>query len=159
MPSIYKNLVEYKGISTCDNNNYKHFKQYNNEYILDLPCDKPDILDVTVVEVRASILNEKIVQTLKGKSLEGQILTGHKLLVCGELIFKIHYTTCDLIQVFHESIPFGIYITLPETFNPKFSVNSSVFIEDILIKKQNKRSLYCNVTMLTVAYVNWIGVN
>lgn len=154
MLSVNRDLIEYRGVSNCINNNFENFKQCNYEWSFDIPCQKPDVLDITVVEGNISILEDKIIKTITGESLEGQILTGYKLFITGDIDYKIQYTTEEGTQVFHETFPFGGFVALPKDFRITSSVRPSAIIEDILIKKINNRCIYSNITVLLVAYTD-----
>lgn len=154
MKSIFKNLVEYKGINNCISHDLQNFKQCNYDGTFYIPCQKPDILEITVVESSISILHDEVVKTIKGTSLEGQISTGFKLLISGDINYRIQYSTANSVQVIHITTPFGGYVTLPKDFNINSSVKSGALIEDISIKKLSNRSFYSNITVLLVAYTD-----
>ncbi|MGL5575165.1 MAG: DUF3794 domain-containing protein, partial [Sarcina sp.] len=117
---------------------------------------KKDIERVLRVWAIPSIIYEKVENTPSGISLEGQKLTGKGMLIEGDLNIKIEYVACVDSQSTHTTdftVPFCIYIVLPENFNSNALVTSSILIEDININLLNERSIYCNVTLMGITDV------
>lgn len=106
------------------------------------------------MEGTVSIIKEEVVKTVVGTSLEGQIATGYKLFICGDIDYKIQYTTAKDVQTIHKIEPFGAYVTLPKDFRNHSYATASVVVEDISVKKINSRCIYSNITMLLVAYTD-----
>lgn len=157
MESVTRKLIEYNGISKCNSYNIKNFTQVNKEYIFEIPSCNKDIYQVTKVWVNVCKDNIEIVKTPCGKSIEGQCLTGNKLLVCGTIKLKIEYIGCSTNQNIHTAyteIPFSAGIVLPCNFNKNSYVKVSVCVEDIFTEKIDCRNIYNNITMTIIADIN-----
>lgn len=157
MTSIVRDLIEYNGINNCIKSTLKNFRQINFESTFCVPCQKPNIEQIVKVYGDTEICKYEIVKTPIGTSLEGQKLTGYKLLVCGDIKYKIQYVadaTDQSVHTFHKCIPFCGYVVLPEKFNKNSYVKPSALIEDISIDQIDERCLYSNINILLVADVS-----
>jgi len=156
MGKVERNLIEYNGISTCKSTNIRNFRQTNIDYVFCIPTQKPNIEQVVKVWAKACVLSQKLVKTPKGTSLEGQTVTGYKLMVDGDINLKIEYVALETEQSLHTAhttFPFCGYVVLPEDFNPNSIVSSSVAIEDIYSEQLDLRCVYNNITMMIIADV------
>lgn len=154
MGTIQRNLISYNGISTCPFSDLPYFKQLNIDYTFCIPKQKPDIEQVVRVWVDTSVVDTEVVKTLIGTSTEGQVLTGFKLLVCGDIDLKIEYVACDTTQSVHTAhtvVPFCGYVVLPENLNLNALIKASVIVEDIASDKLDCRCVYNNITMMLIA--------
>ena len=152
-----RKLIEYYGICKCESNNIKNFTQVNKEYILKIPLCNPDIDEITKVWVKVCEDDVELIKTPCGKSVEGQILTGNKLLVCGRINLKIQYISCSSQQSIHtaiEEIPFCGTIVLPKGFNKYAYKKVTICVEDIFSQKLDSRNIYNNITMIFIADIN-----
>jgi hypothetical protein len=156
MGKINRELIEYNGISECPYTDLPNFKQVNTDYIFCIPDQKPDIEQITKVWVDGCIIDTEIIKTPEGTSLEGQNLTGYKLLVCGDINLKIQYVACESSQGVHNAhttFPFCGYVVLPKDIGPNAIVKASIAIEDIFSEQMDLRCIYNNITMLIIADV------
>lgn len=149
MGTISRNLIKYEGIevSNCANGT---FKQTNIDNIFCLPIIKLDIERMVKVCAKANICKYKLINTPVGVSLEGQKLTGYKLIIMGEIEVKYEYITLEKsqgIHTAHSSVPFCSYIVMPDKFNPRNIVYPMVLIEDIHSEQINTRCIYTNFTI------------
>lgn len=154
MSKVQRNLIEYNGISKCSYNNLPNFKQVNLDYIFCIPESKPNIEQIVKVWADGCVINTEVVKTPIGNSLEGQIVTGYKLLVCGDINLKVEYVACEASQSMHTAhttFPFCGYIVLPQGVNPNSIIKASIAIEDILTEQMDLRCIYNNITMLLIA--------
>lgn len=157
MASVVRGLIEYNGIDDCMTNNIKNFKEVNFESTFCVPCQKPNIEQIVKVYGKTEILRYEIVKTPIGVSLEGQKVTGYKLLVCGDIKYKIQYVADEATQsvhTFHQCMPFCGYIVLPEKFNKDSYINPVSLIEDISVEQIDERCVYANITLLLIAYIS-----
>jgi hypothetical protein len=158
MASIVKNLIEYVGISSpCQlpdlNPACAAFKEFTVEENLTIPVAKPDIEQIVRVMAEATITSTKVIKTPIGCSVEGQILTGWKVIVEGVINQKIEYVADEPTQSVHAAhfkVPFSTFIVLPPDpcFTKDKVVNVIPYIEDIFIKQMDKRHMFKNVTLL-----------
>jgi len=152
MASIVKNLIEYAGIAdylpTLDP---PAFKQFTVEENLTIPCAKPDIEQIVRVMAEVIIKSTKVISTPEGTSVEGQILTGWKVIIEGYVNQKIEYVADEPTQSVHAAhfkIPFSTFIVLPHGFDPGNVVTIIPYIEDIYAQQLDKRHIFKNITLL-----------
>ncbi|WP_461204782.1 DUF3794 domain-containing protein [Clostridium sp. DL1XJH146] len=150
MGSIIKGLIEYSGIADIFPENPKCFKQLTVQENLVIPSVKPDVEQIVRVIAEVIITDKTLVKTPVSISAEGQILTGWKLIIEGELVQKIEYVADEATQSVHAAhfkVPFSTYIVLPEEFSEDCIVNVVPYIEDIYIQLIDKRTLFKNVVL------------
>ncbi|MGL6104788.1 DUF3794 domain-containing protein [Romboutsia sp.] len=154
MGSVQRSLISYQGIDSCQYTNIKNFKQFNIDYIFCIPCQKPNIEQVIKVSVEPCVEHHEVVKTPVGISLEGQEVTGYKLLVSGDMKLKVEYVADEPTQsvhTAHTTFPFCSYIVLPATFNPSSMIFPTIAVEDVFSEQMDCRCVYNNITMLLVA--------
>lgn len=90
---------------SCKNNmlpkNVAYFKEEEILEVLNIPCQKPDIENILSVIVSPVVENVKVVETEVGKSNEGQVLTGTKLVIELRIKEKITYVADECSQSVH----------------------------------------------------------
>lgn len=154
MTTHMRELIQYHGINQCDYGRVPYFKQLNRDFTFCVPTQKPDIEQIVKVWVTPNIIQQKIVVTPTGTSLEGECVTGYKVMLMGDIVYKVEYVAdneCQSLHTAHINIPFCGYIVLPETFNPNTIVITSVAVEDIYSTLLDKRCIYNNITMMLIA--------
>lgn len=154
MATTNRELIAYEGISTCTPKDLKYFNQVIQDFTFCVPVQKPDIEQIVKVWTTPCIRTQKIVKTPKGTSLEGQQVTGYKLMVVGDIHYKVEYVALECEQSLHTAhtvIPFCGYIVLPEKFSLNNFITASVLVEDAHAEQLDKRCIYNNVTMMLVA--------
>ena len=153
MAKVTRDLIDYHGIDKCTfSSNF--FKQLNLDFIFCVPDQKPDIEQIVKVWVKPCIVHQEIIKTPKGTSLEGQNITGKKLMINGDIELKVEYVACTATQnvhTAHTKFPFCSYVVLPNDFNPNTLVSASVLIEDVLSEQMDLRCIYNNITLMMVA--------
>lgn len=150
-------LVEYCGIDQYKGKT-KNFKQINKSSILEISKENLYIEQLFRTTAEAKIVYCKIVKTPIGESLEGQKLTGYKLLIVGDIKIKIQYVANEAIQGVYtvsKTIPFCDYIVLPKKFNQNTLIRPSIVIEDIYSEKIDMTNIYNNITMMLIAEINY----
>lgn len=153
MGCVIRKLIEYNGIDQCNTQNLKSFKQVSKDYIIKKEDCNPEIKQIMKVWVEVEIDEETMVKTPKGESFEGQILTGYKLLVCGNINIKMEYVGCtanENIHTIYSKIPFSTAVTLKENINPYSFIKVSSCVEDIFVEKIDNETVYGNITMLII---------
>lgn len=154
---IQRDLIEYNGINTCPvKNNKTTFNQFNIEQEFCIPNQKPNIEQVTRMWAKGEIVDYEIVKTPVGTSIEGQTVTGYKVLVCGDLKLKVEYVACEAAQSVHTahvSYPFCAYAVLPEDLNVNARIKPNIVIEDIFAEQMDKRCIYNNITLMLLVDV------
>lgn len=154
MSEIVKNLIQYIGIADDMPENHDVFKQLFVEDTFCLPHAKPDIEQLIKVSGELEIKSKKVVKTPKGVSLEGQALTGWKLVIEGVIRLRAQYAADEPEQSVHGAhinIPFSTYIVLPENFIQGTPITVSGYIEDIFSQQVGPRCIFNNITLLLTA--------
>jgi hypothetical protein len=127
------------------------FKQLTVSERLELPEEKPDIEQIIKIIAQVEITSTRVIRTPVGQSLEGQILSGFKLIVEGEVIQKIEYVADECSQAVHAAhfeTPFTTFIVLPASYCIGAPVPVTPYMEDISIELVDKRSIFKNITIL-----------
>lgn len=157
MPDVVRNLIQYIGISDTIPIDTTVFKQLNIEKIVCLPDAKPDIEQIVKVISELVIKKTKVIKTPKGTSLEGQLLTGWKLVIEGVVKQKIQYVADEpeqSVHATHADIPFSTFIVLPENFTMDTPLTILGYIEDVYAHMTNERCIFINITTLLTADLN-----
>ncbi|MGL4453140.1 MAG: hypothetical protein ACRCTZ_18415 [Sarcina sp.] len=152
MAKVFRDLIEYNNINEYCMKNIENFKQTNIDYIFCIPAQKPDIEQIVKVWVEPSIQCEKLIKTPVGVSLEGQRVTGYKYLIEGYITLKVEYSTFKSghSHTANTDIPFCSYVVLPEGFNKNSFITPSIVIEDVNSVQMDYRSIYNNITFITI---------
>ncbi|GFP74495.1 beta strand repeat-containing protein [Clostridium fungisolvens] len=132
------------------------FKQLSVDENLTIPFQKPNVEDILNTIVDVEIVTTRVIETVAGTSEEGQILTGHKLLIEGRLHQKIEYIAAEPTQTVHNaefSVPFSSFIILPEDFVEDSVVNVVPYVEDVYVKLIDCRTIFKNVTLRLEAQI------
>ncbi|MGL5086328.1 MAG: DUF3794 domain-containing protein [Clostridium sp.] len=154
MGTKMRGLIEYNGINTCNYESMPNFKQLNIDFTFCVPGQKPDIEQIVKVWAKPCIVEQRLVKTPIGTSLEGQTVTGHKMMVVGDIDYKVEYVALEATQSLHTAhgtFPFCGYIVLPDGFNVNSVMSSSVAVEDIYSDQLDTRCIYNNITMMLIA--------
>lgn len=156
MKSVTRNLVEYSYDNQCLPLDSCSFKQLNVDTTVCIQECKPDIEQILKISSSVKIGYHKIIKTPIGKSLEGAVLTGRKVIVEGSIEQRIQYIACEDIQSIHVCnfvTPFLTYIVIPEDFNCCGDIVVSGFIEDVTAELESCRQIYINNTIFISAEV------
>ncbi|MCM8709597.1 DUF3794 domain-containing protein [Clostridium sp. SYSU_GA19001] len=159
MGSIVKGLIDYSGIAIKSDFpiNPRSFKQFTVQEDLEIPSAKPDIEQIVRVIAQVVITNTRVIVTPVSTSYEGQILTGRKLIVEGELVQKIEYVADEPAQSVHAAhftVPFSTYIVLDSSYTDGDIVTVVPYIEDIYVQQIDKRKLFKNVALFLHAVIS-----
>lgn len=126
------------------------FKSSDISYILNLPCNSPEIHRIIRSIINPKINEISIINTPIGISNEGQKLTGKKALVIGYLCIKIEYETYDTqepIYLVNFDIPFCEYIVINPMFDGCICMNASIDINESMLKKIDENSILLCINM------------
>lgn len=136
---------------------------------LNIPEIKPEIEQITGVNVAVRIIRKKVIVTPGTDScpnFEGKLLTGRKLIVEGELCQTISYIAARCEQPVHSArfvIPFSAFIVIPksvrvwykdddqevDSLHTTYQINTC--LEDVFVKKITPREVFDNVMLLLQA--------
>ncbi|MGL4106580.1 hypothetical protein [Clostridium sp. LP20] len=116
----------------------------------------PAIDETESITATAEITDYHLINTIKGTSNEGQILTGYKLVIQGVMKEVAEYTTNELDRAVYSItgyIPFSTFIVLPDNFRAGNKVSIDYSIEDTSCKKKDEDCIYSNINFLLIAKV------
>lgn len=151
---MHRNLVEISGISELIPSNIKDFKYVYTSRILNLPTDRPEIKRILRLTAKAIVNSKKVVYTPKSQSKDGQILTGIKLIVQGNLMLSLEYLP-DSRSGFPITIdftnPFTTYIVLNEDFDCNSDIVIDIYVQNFYFKHVSKRIIATNTLLLVNA--------
>lgn len=133
-----------------------NFKQISIDENLVLPEESPDILNIISISVDPIITDSRLIEVPLATSIEGQRLTGFKLILNGELIQTIVYTSDtpeQATETIEISVPFSTFIMLPEDYQGVGNEDIEMIVEDIFYTLIDERTIFKNVTLLVVVCV------
>lgn len=154
MGSIDRNLIKFSGIADKLPENALCFKEFNLQEILSISEENPPIKQIISGMAQILINSKRIIKTEIGESQEGQILTGHKLIVEGDVKFKVQYTAEESTQRVYAvdfKIPFSNFIVLPSEFKVGTGINAIGYLEDIYMKKLENNNIFTNIIIFLEA--------
>lgn len=140
--------------------NISNFKQISIDEYITLPLKNNGIQEINNIKVDVKITKFNTIKTSIAESLEGQGLSGYKVIIHGILAHAIEYTSDTMAQTVHlteYTSQFSTYIVLPKNFNFGDTIEIDSSIEDIYFKAIDKRSFYVNKTILLT--VKSVGLN
>lgn len=114
--------------------NNSNFKQTTIQEYLTLPDKHKDIESINSISGYLDNIKCHMIKTSKTKSLEGQNLSGNKMIVHGILKIIVEYTACDYSQSVHSiryEIPFTTFIILSSDYITSNKVDVDYSIENI----------------------------
>ena len=151
MGKLGEDCIEILGISRIFPLHSKSFKQVQIRDTLILPKEKPDIESIFRVTTSVNIIDKYIILTPRATSNGLKSLTGKKVVVEGEVAQKIEYgarevkksiCTAQLMKIFSS------YIVLDETFDIDCNLEIIPYVEDVCVKKLDKRRVFNNIMLL-----------
>ncbi|WP_343338680.1 hypothetical protein TPELB_08850 [Terrisporobacter petrolearius] len=137
-----EDMIEYNGISKNLPQNSTIFTQFTFNKTLCIPCEKPDIEKIVRLDTKITINDYKVIKTPVGTSLEGQTLTGCKLIVYGTIKQLVMYVANEIDQSVysaHFEECFCKYIVLPNNFSKLTNLKVIPYIEDVTINESDSR--------------------
>ncbi|SFA96836.1 SPOCS domain-containing protein [Clostridium frigidicarnis] len=143
---ILPNYIDIQG--NCVPNYFTQFNVYNN---FTINCRWIDCESIEVINSKLEILSSKIIDTVIGTSIEGQHLTGKKLILVGKIIAKINlkcFKCNNRICCIEKNIPFSTFIILPNPINEEDPINLRYLIEDATGVMISRNKLFINVTII-----------
>lgn len=123
--------------------NEQTFKSFAICDVLRVPDDCPPIQEIVDVTMNTLITTVSTVSTPIGTSLEGQILTGYKVVVCGKLCTKVNYVACSEDQAIYNidyALPFCNFIVTATSYSAITEQDIIATIEDMFYEKIDCRS-------------------
>ena len=153
--NLNSNYIEYEGINApnCSSLNLITFKEFSLSEILELPfaeCEDGNILKTTAT---VNVLNKKLIKTPISTSIEGQVLTGLKIGIEGEVWTKITYSSDvnnQSLNVLNYKTNFYISTTVPNYIKTAETLKASVYVENISIEPYSENAVCENLVLLLV---------
>lgn len=133
-----------------------NFKSISIEDEICKDINQPQIESIENLMTEVEILQYHIVKTIEGKSNEGQISTGCKLVVQGRAKEIIEYTSNEENRAVYSiirNIPFSTFIVLPFDFKRGSNIILDYIIEDSRYKKSKSSGIYTVINLLLIAKI------
>ncbi|MGL4774407.1 MAG: SPOCS domain-containing protein [Clostridium sp.] len=134
MHNLNERLIEYGGISEYIPKNISSSRDVDVESIITLCKDNYKIKEVIKVTGKPKIKSQRVIKTPKGVSLEGQVLSGKKFIIEGEVKLRIDYL-CEgeenKIYCLHYSENFSAGVVLHKDIISSNNFIPSLFMENI----------------------------
>lgn len=143
-------FIEVSGLADTLPVNPINFKQFSVQETLTIPPFEPDMEQILCFTAKVIIKCTRVINTPVGTSVEGQILTGKKLIVEGAILQKVEYIAAESTQPVHAAhfnIPLSTFIVLPAEYSDA-PIKVTGYIEDIVVQILDKRNIFKNVTIL-----------
>ncbi|WP_432665821.1 hypothetical protein R9X47_05955 [Wukongibacter baidiensis] len=147
-----KSSVKKNGISEDIPKVMKYFSQSDLKQTIDIPACLPDVDEVISIIVTPKVTSLRSVETVKGKSFEGENISGCQILLEIELSKRVMYVADNLEQSMHviqsESTE-SVYIDVPsliegtetELLVKHERFKTSIFTQDIVSNRINARKI------------------
>lgn len=133
------------------------FKQLCLEYSLEIPDDKPDLEVINTINGHVDLLKTYIIPTPKGTSLDGQTLTGYKLMVHALLKMTVQYTDAQEhshVYTSYYELPFSTFIVLSEKTHPDSTFRIDSTVQNISWHLLNNRCFFTCASILMIAHLH-----
>lgn len=145
------NLIEYIGLSKYLPKDLNVFKKVSSTNTIKLPENRLDIKYLTKVSANISILETKLITTATGKSFDGLVLSGKKILCYGFINYKFHYISIketQNIQLYTIKIPFVESVITPSNIKEEYSITTSVFVDDIMCTLMSENEIFSYISFI-----------
>lgn len=152
--NVVKNKIVYSGLSEYIPSNIDSFSQMNLSNIIRIDDKLPNAGDILKVSVKPNIKDNKLVKTAIGTSLEGQHLTGCKLLTEGEFAVRVDYCSLDndgSIYTYRDNLYFKNSTTLDSEINQNTRMINNIYTEDIYAQILEEREILINISFTFTA--------
>lgn len=154
MNNLFNQNIEYKGVNRYISNNVENFTQFNVSYVFKIGNGKKNISSINKAQIKTNIIYWDMVDIPRGISLEGQCLTGKKVILCGDLNLKIEYLSNQNIEVMHIKTPISVSVSIDYEDYDFVGIYPSFSVEDIYCRKENDKEIYVNATLVGVVDVD-----
>lgn len=143
----------------CTHKNIKYFTQFVVSEFAEVPTIKPDIEQVISVIVEPEIISKKVINTPIGVSIEGQHLSGKKIVVELKIKQKILYVANvkeQPVHGFENEFYQSAYVVIPkyiegtdvEVLLKNNLLQPVLKVEDVYFKQIDNRKIFKNITLL-----------
>lgn len=143
-------------------NSLEYFKEINvyKNIKLNTKGNKIYNIENTNPKVEVSsvkVIDSKIIETMQGRSLEGQYISGKKLIIVGNINLSLILTYSHRQnrnkgsknkKIINTYLPFSTFIVIPNDISDKQKVELRYLIEDTTVAKITKEQLLISATIL-----------
>ncbi|NMM62652.1 DUF3794 domain-containing protein [Clostridium sp. P21] len=141
----FKYFKQFNVYETVDCKDYMHTKKDNFR--------KACISNLQTTIPTLKVISIKIIDTIEGTSLEGQCLTGKKLIIIGKISLRViltYFFNCKTYEnsIIDVNIPFSTFIIIPKDICSTDKVNLRYLIEDVSSESLSKSKIILSVTIL-----------
>lgn len=134
------------------NINERYFAQIITRQRINIPVTKPEIKEISTTIIDPEIISMKVINTMRGRSREGQNLTGKMIVVALKINQKILYTgdiACQSIHGLEEQQYTNISVAVPEqlegtdieTLLRNKRLHPKITVEDVFSMKIDERMI------------------
>ena len=142
------NLLDYNELDCSEEAHF--FTQFNVNRSICVPTNNGKSLILHNSVAHLDINACKVIDTIKGTSLEGQHLSSKKLLVLGTIKFTVYFFIpyiCHHLFHLNKTVPFSVFIIIPDNTNEDSVVNLKYMIEDVTSTLLSKHKLFLNASI------------
>lgn len=153
MANNRKYKKESEPIETIHKMSISNFKHLNVNNEICIESHLPLIEEINDIKSEVIIKHYNVIQSFNGKSKEGQVCSGNKVIMHGYISENIEYTSANSqsINSIHKETPFSTYINLPNDFILQNRVNLQAIVENINYIKINEKRIFRNLDILIIA--------
>lgn len=134
------------------------FKDFNVKRSIYAPSKNGKPIIISKSTARLVINHCKVIDTIKGTSLEGQHLSCKKILVLGNVIFTLYFFIpyiCDRLFHIDEIVPFSVFIIVPGYTKEDGIFKFKYMIEDVTSTLISKHKLFFNASIFLQYLDDW----
>ncbi|MCR3761433.1 hypothetical protein KYB31_20880 [Clostridium felsineum] len=134
-----------------DMDNMNYFKQFNIYKTVHFPNRHINLKNEIDYTSRINIVSAKLINTPMGRSIEGQHLTGKKLVILGILnINLLLYGKCKYEDKAMKNIkmPFSEFIVVPREMCEDKEINLRYLVEEVIVKPISNHDILISSVIL-----------
>lgn len=153
MDNCRKYKKESEPIEAVHKMSISNFKHLNLTDEICIQSNLPSIEEINDIKSEVVIKHYNVIESFNGRSKEGQVCNGNKVIIHGYITENIEYTSSNSqsINSLYKETPFSTYINLPNDFILQNRVNLQAVVENINFIKINKRKIFRNLDILILA--------
>ena len=148
---INKENIYFEILEQLDNKDeVQFFTDFSVKRSIYTPTNNGEPLIISNSAACLDIDNCKLIDTIKGTSLEGQHLSSKKLLILGTVRFTLYFFIPYILDhLFHidEIVPFSVFIIVPDSIKEDGMLKLKYMIEDVTSTLISKHKLFFNASI------------
>lgn len=144
---------ESEAIESIHKMSISNFKYINLNNEICIENHLPSIEEINDIKSNVIIKHHNVIQSFRGKSKEGQVCNGYKIIIHGYINENIEYISSNSqsINSLYKETPFSTYINLPKDFSPQNRVDLQGIIANTNFIKVNEKKVFRNLDILIIA--------